>query len=855
MIVDEHGNPISVDFQEAPTLAESAYADPLHLFRGQVYQYNPSILVSNKGIRIFDEIRRDDQVKAALSFKKHALLSTGWQIKSPADKPDDWEPTLFVEEQFDALEGTFKEAVIQILTALDFGYSVTEKVFDHSGTQTDLVALKTRAPHSFKFDVDEYGNLRPDGVIQENRQDTGMARLPRDKFVLLQYQEEFGNPYGRSDLDATYRSWWGKDSAFKWLMMLLERHGIPPIFALYNSARYKGSSLTDLRGVISTLQAATSGTIPRGAKDDLELWTPELAGQVSSVFMPAMKMLNEDIARSILMPGLMGLTPEQGSGSLARARVIFDVFILVVEYLRTTIEERVVNEQIIRPLVSMNFPVDEFPEFHFNPITEDSRVELLKSWAELIGAGAVLNTKDDEDHIRALLEFPEREGEDMPEMPGGSEDEPEDGPDDEPGEDEPEAPQDDDLEFADETMPTSGMVAEARRGLAWRRKFRRGGTAVGIARARSIINRVNLPQDSITRMRSFFARHEVDKKAKGWRPGEEGYPSNGRIAWALWGGDAGKKWADRLATRKETHTFQAKVVRVHQEDKPIERQKTKAEASTNFQDITSALDGIEMKATEALVAALKAAQKTMMGRLRKSGPSIAVPKVMPAQKEAIRSAVEEMVTSSVKKGMRTVRSGIPKKMQEAISADPDLALDYFDQKILWITDVLTERVIEESRQAMLASIQKGETTQQAMDRLRDVFEPYIGSGQLTREGKLLTPHRIETIVRTNTTEAFNQGRLTEIMRPEMDDIVEYVQYSAIMDTRTTPICKTLDGKVFRRDDPALQDFTPPNHYACRSVLVPLTPDIEVDQKDVVSPKLAGKARELKGKGFTEEGGR
>jgi HK97 family phage prohead protease len=46
-------------------------------------------------------------------------------------------------------------------------------------------------------------------------------------------------------------------------------------------------------------------------------------------------------------------------------------------------------------------------------------------------------------------------------------------------------------------------------------------------------------------MVSYFARHEVDKQAEGFRQGEEGYPSNGRIAWALWGGDSGKTWADR----------------------------------------------------------------------------------------------------------------------------------------------------------------------------------------------------------------------------------------------------------------------------------------------------------------------
>ncbi len=41
------------------------------------------------------------------------------------------------------------------------------------------------------------------------------------------------------------------------------------------------------------------------------------------------------------------------------------------------------------------------------------------------------------------------------------------------------------------------------------------------------------------------------KAIEGFRQGEDGYPSNGRIAWALWGGDAGKSWAEGKAKRMD----------------------------------------------------------------------------------------------------------------------------------------------------------------------------------------------------------------------------------------------------------------------------------------------------------------
>jgi HK97 family phage prohead protease len=90
----------------------------------------------------------------------------------------------------------------------------------------------------------------------------------------------------------------------------------------------------------------------------------------------------------------------------------------------------------------------------------------------------------------------------------------------------------------DSYPPTEGMIEEAQRGLDWRNEYGRGGTEIGIARARDIVNRRNLPIDTWRRIKAYFDRHQVDREAEGWSSGEDGYPSNGRIAWALWGGDS-----------------------------------------------------------------------------------------------------------------------------------------------------------------------------------------------------------------------------------------------------------------------------------------------------------------------------
>jgi hypothetical protein len=67
---------------------------------------------------------------------------------------------------------------------------------------------------------------------------------------------------------------------------------------------------------------------------------------------------------------------------------------------------------------------------------------------------------------------------------------------------------------------------------------------VGLKTANMIISN-SLSADRVTRMYSYLQRHEVDKQGEGFSPDEDGFPSAGRIAWALWGGDAAVKWSER----------------------------------------------------------------------------------------------------------------------------------------------------------------------------------------------------------------------------------------------------------------------------------------------------------------------
>jgi len=93
--------------------------------------------------------------------------------------------------------------------------------------------------------------------------------------------------------------------------------------------------------------------------------------------------------------------------------------------------------------------------------------------------------------------------------------------------------------------PPVSVASEAQRGLNWRAEHGRGGTVVGVARARDLSNRKAISPQTIRRMVSYFARHQGDRRGRGYASGP-GFPSAGRVAWALWGGDAGRAWANKV---------------------------------------------------------------------------------------------------------------------------------------------------------------------------------------------------------------------------------------------------------------------------------------------------------------------
>jgi len=109
--------------------------------------------------------------------------------------------------------------------------------------------------------------------------------------------------------------------------------------------------------------------------------------------------------------------------------------------------------------------------------------------------------------------------------------------------------------------PPAGVAIAAKRALKWIDEGFAGDgfTAVGRARANQLASGADISGETVNRMKSYFARHEVDKQATGFNSGDEGYPSAGRVAWDAWGGDAGQSWVNGLSDNRDVAVDAGKI--------------------------------------------------------------------------------------------------------------------------------------------------------------------------------------------------------------------------------------------------------------------------------------------------------
>jgi len=350
--------------------------------------YNPDEIGLNEYSKMMNY---DSQVRAGSDLIGMGVLMKPWRIRHPDEEVVEVLTASLQKMKKPSLRSSMK----QMLTAICYGYSVTEIVFqDYKRYWVPRFqnGLKTFDPNYLKFFSDEYGNLKKiEQQLSGNRVD-----LPLNRTLVWSHDTKFGNWYGESILRACYKNWFIKDAMLKFANIAYERFGAP-IMLGYAANLTDQSSVQD---AISHLYAYSQATILRKDKDDptgIDILESKRAE------MPFDRYINYQ-DNMILRRMLIGQNLFEGGGGVYGAKVPFDIILMRFEDFRLELIEQM--DELLQIISSYNWDLEVDPRFDFAPLTTSDMASLRESIFNALDREIL--TEKDNDWVRQELGFPQR---------------------------------------------------------------------------------------------------------------------------------------------------------------------------------------------------------------------------------------------------------------------------------------------------------------------------------------------------------------------------------------------------------------------------------------------------------------
>lgn len=396
-------------------VAEKTVSESPYVSASMSRPYNPDDLFQLRGdYAIYEDMALDDQVSVCQQIKRDLVLAGGWHFKVDQDTPEAEEIQTALEETLkNDLEIPLDQMLEEILSAYDFGFSLTEKVFKKKDDGTlGLGKLLTRHPATWLIHTDEYGK------VTKYEQRGSKASLDIDPDSLIHYinQPRFQNPYGKSDLRAAYTAWFTKRQIIKYYAIYLEKSASPIPVARYNKNAPQ-AAVDAIFAALKSFQSKTALAIPEDIQ--VEFIKSQDVGQV---YERAINLLNMFIGRALFIPDLMGFQgSETGGGSYSLGAEQINVMFKHVQRRRETLEH-IVNRHIIWPIVVYNWGfLEKMPRWCLNPIKDENAVELARLWLDAVKGRVFKPSEQEINHFRAAAKFPEGDVEEaeQPELAPG----------------------------------------------------------------------------------------------------------------------------------------------------------------------------------------------------------------------------------------------------------------------------------------------------------------------------------------------------------------------------------------------------------------------------------------------------
>lgn len=348
----------------------------------------------------------DAQIKAGLDLITYTLLSKKVVITPAADDPEEpiemeeainlltgpeepsipEEPSLneeiadFLEDMLGNMKTTMRRVRKDIYTAIPYGFSVSEIIYRYDEQSNQIVWDDVKSididtlDHCFVYD--EFGDLKE--IKQDYGGVTGDNTIPPEKCLIYSFDEEFGNKYGRSILKQVYDHWFMKRKTLKWFNIFLEKLQSPLLYG-------KVVNPTDQEKLLDTLDDVKEGKANVVVNKDDELGILETALKGEG-FQSAIAYHDTMIFRRFMIGSLI-LGQTDASGSYAQSQTHREVFTVVLDGIHEDVAA--IFQRKLKELVDMNYDVDKYPTFSFEPVTEKDIIGLLTALQPLFVNGKI----------------------------------------------------------------------------------------------------------------------------------------------------------------------------------------------------------------------------------------------------------------------------------------------------------------------------------------------------------------------------------------------------------------------------------------------------------------------------------
>ncbi len=312
-------------------------------------------LLTKHGYEIYDQMMTDAHVRACINLKRLGVLSVGWRLEPADETPSAQRAYALVEQNLRTMAGGVFSLLWRVMDSLAKGYAVLEKLYTYDpALGWRLVGFKAKNPALFAFEVDAYRNIR--SLVLTTPTGERIA-LPREKFILYAHSPRYESPAGESDLRPAYKHWRSKERILQMWDLYLAKYASPTLIGTYKRG-LPPAQQEELLRALDRVQQETAMIVP----EEVKVSALEYKQAGADSFATAITYHNAEIAKAILGETL---TTDEGQrvGSLALGKVHFEVLQTQLRAIRADLAERVMQDQVIRPLVRLNLGNAPEPRF------------------------------------------------------------------------------------------------------------------------------------------------------------------------------------------------------------------------------------------------------------------------------------------------------------------------------------------------------------------------------------------------------------------------------------------------------------------------------------------------------------